>query len=558
QGEFYTEAMQTFKDLSIEIGSPYEYRKDISNCEMAAQWKKEEYKDFKVELLPVNSPYADYSPVLLNKNNLIFTSDRPTATGEQIYLWTGGGFSDLFIADLETGDASPWKININTNAHEGTLSFNAERSKAVFTRCAGGKREDAYCKLFLIEKTNTGEWGTATPVFPELKELNLGHPTLSEDGKYMILSAKAPEGWGGYDLYSSQLLENGTWSEPALLNRQINTPGNEQFPSLDNDTLYFSSDFHPGMGGLDIFRSFRMENGEWSPPVNLKHPVNSGADDFNYTIIHSLNNLPFGYFTSTRQGGNGREDIYTFKKLPPNPKKEEKKSVTKPAAVVYQYFLDVFVLEKIFAEPNNPNTTLLGRKPLANATLTTTITGSEQEFKTDSTGKIRISIQPGSNWQFIAGKDGYLNNAASFNAAGLQASPENPVQIVEMEIVLDKVFKNTEIVLDDIYYDLDKWDIRTDAKPTLDKLANTLILNPLVRIQLGSHTDCRGNDTYNQVLSQRRAQSAIEYLIGKGVPPGRMVAKGFGETVPSAICICSRCTEEEHQKNRRTTFKIID
>jgi outer membrane protein OmpA-like peptidoglycan-associated protein len=195
---------------------------------------------------------------------------------------------------------------------------------------------------------------------------------------------------------------------------------------------------------------------------------------------------------------------------------------------------------------------------LANATLSTTITGSEQAFKTDSTGKIRITIQPGTTWQFVAGKDGYLNNSASFNAAGLQASPENPVQIVEMEIVLDKVFKNTEIVLSDIYYDLDKWDIRTDAKPTLDKLSNTLILNPLIRIQLGSHTDCRGNDTYNQVLSQRRAQSAIEYLIGKGVPPGRMVAKGFGETAPTALCICSRCTEDEHQKNRRTTFKIID
>jgi outer membrane protein OmpA-like peptidoglycan-associated protein/tetratricopeptide (TPR) repeat protein len=558
QGEFYTEAMQTFKDLSIEIGSPYEYRKDIIHCELAAQWKKEEYKDFKVELLPVNSPYADYSPILLDKNHLIFTSDRPTATGEQTYLWTGAGYSDVFIADLETGDASPWKVNINTNAHEGTLSFNAERSKAVFTRCIGGKREDAYCKLFLIEKTNADSWGTAMPVFPELKELNLGHPTLSEDGKYMILSAKAPEGWGGYDLYSSQLLENGTWSEPTLLNRQINTPGNEQFPSLDKDTLYFSSDFHPGMGGLDIFKSFRMENGEWSPPVNLKHPINSGADDFNYTIIHSLNNLPYGYFTSTRQGGDGREDIYTFKKLPPNLKKEEKQPLSKPAALAFQYFLDVYVVEKIFAEPNNPNTTLLGRKPLANATLSTTITGSEQAFKTDSTGKIRITIQPGTTWQFVAGKDGYLNNSASFNAAGLQASPENPVQIVEMEIVLDKVFKNTEIVLSDIYYDLDKWDIRTDAKPTLDKLSNTLILNPLIRIQLGSHTDCRGNDTYNQVLSQRRAQSAIEYLIGKGVPPGRMVAKGFGETAPTALCICSRCTEDEHQKNRRTTFKIID
>lgn len=558
QGELYTDAMQTFKDLSIEIGSPYEYRREILNCELAAKWKKETYKDFEVELLPVNSSYADYSPVLLNKNNLIFTSDRPTATGDQIYLWTGAGFADLFMADLETGDASPWNVNINTQAHEGTLSFNTERSKAVFTRCSGGKREDAFCKLFMIEKTGGDTWGPAVPVFPELKELNLGHPTLSGDGKYLLLSAKAPEGWGGYDLYSSQLLENGSWSEPALLSRQINTPGNEQFPSLDGDSLYFSSDFLPGMGGLDIFKSFRMENGEWSPPVNMKYPINSGADDFNFTVVHSLNNLPFGYFTSTRAGGNGREDIYEFKQLPPNPKKDEIKPTEKETAIVYQYFLDVFVLEKIFAEPNNPNTPLLGRKPLANANLTTTITGSDQEFKTDSTGKIRLSIQPGSNWNFIAGKEGYLNNAASFNSTGLQATPENPVQIVEMEIVLDKVFKNTEIVLDDIYYDLDKWDIRTDAKPTLDKLANTLILNPQIRIQLGSHTDCRGNDAYNQVLSQRRAQSAIEYLIGKGIQPGRMVAKGFGETVPSAVCICSRCTEEEHQKNRRTTFKIID
>lgn len=558
QGEFYTEAMQTFKDLSIEIGSPYEYRKDISHCELAALWKKEDYKDFQVELLPINSPYADYAPVLLNKNSLIFTSDRPSSTGEQVYLWTGGGFTDIFIADLETGDAIPWKININSPAHEGTLSFNAERSKAVFTRCTGGKREDAFCKLFFIEKSNGDTWGPEVPVFPELKEINLGHPTLSGDGKYMLFSAKAPEGWGGFDLYSSQLLENGKWSEPALLNRQINTPGNEQFPSIDGDTLYFSSDYLPGMGGLDIFKSFRMENGEWSPPLNLKHPINSGADDFNYTIIHSINNLPFGYFSSTREGGNGKEDIYTFKQLPPNPKKEEKKATQKEKTIVYQYFLDVFVLEKIFAEPNNPNTALLGRKPLANAKLTTTITGSDQEFKTDSTGKIRLTIQPGTNWNFVAGKEGYLNNAAAFNAAGLQATPESPVQIVEMEIVLDKVFKNTEIVLDDIYYDLDQWDIRTDAKPTLDKLANTLILNPQIRIQLGSHTDCRGNDAYNQVLSQRRAQSAIEYLIGKGIQPGRMVAKGFGETMPTAICICSRCTEEEYQRNRRTTFKIID
>jgi len=124
--------------------------------------------------------------------------------------------------------------------------------------------------------------------------------------------------------------------------------------------------------------------------------------------------------------------------------------------------------------------------------------------------------------------------------------------------VLEKIYRNTEIILEDIFYDLDKWDIRTDARPTLDKLANTLKINPQIRIQLGSHTDCRGNEAYNQVLSQRRAQSAIEYLIGKGIQPGRMVARGYGETEPAATCVCSRCTEEEHQQNRRTTFKIID
>jgi outer membrane protein OmpA-like peptidoglycan-associated protein len=349
------------------------------------------------------------------------------------------------------------------------------------------------------------------------------------------------------------------WGSPVNCGSNVHSTEDDMFPFVAEDgTLYFASKGKLGMGGLDIFKSFRLENGEWSPPVNLKYPINSGGDDFNYTIIHSVNNLPFGYFTSTREGGNGREDIYTFKKLPPNPKKDEKTPTEKPKVVAYQYYLDVFVLEKIYAEPNNPNSALLGRKPLTNAKLSTTITGNDQEFLTDSTGKTRITIQPGSSWNFLAGKDGYLNNAATFNAAGLQATPENPIQIVEMEIVLDKIFKNTEIVLDDIYYDLDKWDIRSDAKPTLDKLANTLILNPLIRIQLASHTDCRGVDSYNQVLSQRRAQSAIDYLIGKGVPPGRMVAKGFGETSPTAICVCSRCTEEEHQRNRLTTFKIID
>ena len=562
QAEQYPEAIQTFRELSIEIGSPYEYRKDITHCELAQQWKKEPYKDFRVEPLPVNSAFADYAPVLLDKNTLLFTSDRPTATGEVTYLWTGSGFTDVFAADLETGVASPWREGVNTVAHEGTLTMNAARTKAVFTRCEGGRREDAFCRLFVMERVGSGAWSPAVPVFPDLREVNVGHPALSTDGRYMLFSARSAEGWGGFDLYGSQLLDNGNWTEPSLLSRQVNTPGNEQFPVLDGDTLYFSSDFHASMGGLDIFKSYRLESGEWSPPVNMKSPVNSGADDFGFYIIHPVKGLPYGYFTSNREGGSGREDIYQFALLPPDPRREEaerkKREAEKLAAVPLQYFLDVIVLEKIFAEPGNPNSPLLGRKPLDSAQITTMVSGNDQRFFTDSTGKVRLPIQPDTRWEFIAGREGYLNNTASFNAAGLRASPTAPVLVVELEIVLDKIYRNTEIILEDIFYDLDKWDIRTDARPTLDKLANTLKINPQIRIQLGSHTDCRGNEAYNQVLSQRRAQSAIEYLIGKGIQPGRMVARGYGETEPAATCVCSRCTEEEHQQNRRTTFKIID
>jgi outer membrane protein OmpA-like peptidoglycan-associated protein len=151
-----------------------------------------------------------------------------------------------------------------------------------------------------------------------------------------------------------------------------------------------------------------------------------------------------------------------------------------------------------------------------------------------------------------------LNGETTFSSVGLGKDPKNPVQIYEVEIVLDRIFLNQEIVLEDIYYDFDKWDIREDARPTLDKLARNLELNPQIKIQLASHTDCRGNDRYNLELSQRRAQSAVDYLITKGIDATRMTARGFGESQPKALCICQRCGEDEHQLNRRTTFTILE
>ena len=145
-----------------------------------------------------------------------------------------------------------------------------------------------------------------------------------------------------------------------------------------------------------------------------------------------------------------------------------------------------------------------------------------------------------------------------FSTVGIAKDPANPIQKYEVELVLDQIFKNKEIVLDNIYYDFDKSDIREDAKPTLNQLANTLKQNPSIKIQLSSHTDCRGNEGYNEELSQRRAQSAVDYLISLGINANRLIAKGYGESNPAVICNCSNCTEEEHQKNRRTTFKILE
>ena len=169
-----------------------------------------------------------------------------------------------------------------------------------------------------------------------------------------------------------------------------------------------------------------------------------------------------------------------------------------------------------------------------------------------------MELEKNTDYNFFGSHEGYFNNSARFSSKGIAQDENNPVQKFEVEIVLDKIFKNKEITLDNIYYDYNQSNIRRDAQPTLNELANTLLENPNIRIQMASHTDCRGKANYNQTLSQRRAQSAVDYLITKGIAPERLQAKGFGKSSPAIDCLCSRCLEEEHQANRRTTFSVID
>ncbi|MEM1326969.1 MAG: OmpA family protein [Bacteroidota bacterium] len=557
QNEQYEEAIDAFRNLGIEIGSPYEYRKEIQACELALAWRAEDTPPYEVLPLGFNSAAADYAASLYGDNQLVFTSDRATSEGEENYKWTNRAFSDLFIVDKDANQAQPFSPQLNTPYHEGSAAFNANYSEIYFSQCRGGKKQDIYCKLVVSKKVGSA-WSAPEPLPFVKPEVNYGQASISKDGNTLYFESNDPEGWGGTDIWWSRRQGDG-WSEPQLMGRSINTEGNERFPFLDSDTLYFASDTHIGMGGLDIFKSYKV-NGRWTVATNLQPPINSGADDFAYSIDHlaarsSEDILHQGYFSSSRVGGEGLDDIYRFQKKFIPPKEEE----PTPEVIVYKMTLDGYVLEKIYEVPGNPSSPVQGRKPLPGAQVTiTTSDGQDRIIEVGEDGYFSIELSENADYRFLASKPNYLKNSANFSTRDIANDPNNPERRFEVEIVLDQIYFDQEIVLENIYYDFDRAEIRDDAQPTLNELAETLQLNPELRIELSSHTDCRGGDRYNETLSQRRAQAAVDYLISREIDPNRLIAKGYGEEAPRADCNCNRCTEEEHQQNRRTAFRIME
>ena len=567
--ERYTEAKEAFKNLSIEIGSPYEYRKEIAACDIAMGWLDiAPESGWTLEPVAFNSPQNDFSPTYYTDGRIVFSSDRATGTGKEAYKWTGNRFMDLFAAEPTAATAQPFDIGLNSTGNEGTLCFSRDFTEVFFARAVGAyKGDDQFCKIYMAARTSEG-WSAPRPLPFQKEKINYFHPTLSPDGGTLFFSCNDPDGWGGYDLWSvrrNEMAESG-WDAPKLLSRNINTPGNEVFPTFSGDTLYFSSDGLPGMGGLDIFRTFLLDGNAWATPFNLKPPVNSGADDFGLIAVSPPPRstppqpgdlLRSGYLTSNRPGGRGADDIYRFEQRVPLPK-PPKADTTPAKPLVFKMILEGYVLEKILTDPTDPNSRVLGRKPLPGALVDIAFGSKNQKVGVGDDGFFTLELTENTDYTFAATKDGYLANSARFSTKGIPRDSAHPVQTYEVEIVLDKIFRDREIVLENIYYDYDKWDIRPDAEPTLNRLAEVLRQNPEIRIQLGSHTDCRGNDNYNQDLSQKRAQSAVNYLIGKGIDANRLSAIGYGESQPAVNCLCNRCTEAEHQANRRTTFRIVE
>ena len=484
----------------------------------------------------INTEFAEYSPSFSN-DKLYFVSNR---VSEKIYSGTGTPFTDLFEvktrgANVDLNSLKKLDDNINNEkVNEGSITFSEDGMYMIFAKGNDGKSSGRNNVDLYWSRFRRGGWTN-----PRLLNVNTSRswdstPYLSKDGKTLYFASNRSKGYGGTDIYKANVNRRGRWINIQNLGPEINTPGNELFPSVTEDgRLYFSSDNHEGFGGLDIFVATRR--GGKITISNPGKPLNSRGDDFGVNPYNPTR----GFFTSNRDGGKGDDDIYTFVNDDPNLK-------------IVNYVLKGTTLtqkndDRELIILGNSSVKLLDKEGIV----------IEETF-TDDNGEFEFIVYTDEEYLLIGEKENYFSTRGDFSTIGKELDKTKLKEFItnvefEKNLILDRIIVNKSIVLDNIYYDLDKADIREDAAIELDKLVIILEDNPNISIELSSHTDDRSSVEYNQDLSQRRAESAVSYILSKGIDRGRISAKGYGE---SQLLILNAKTEDEHQINRRTEFKV--
>lgn len=541
----YEEARQVLEELESTTADEkmkaraYRELDGINYLDKLAQ-KKSYYKIKNLEA--INTPFTEYAPVYSN-NELYFTSSRSNG---RIYEATGTPFTDLYKA--ETNGAN---VNVNTiaqlpgfindsNVNEGCITFTPDGRTMIFAKGNTGKRKGASDVDLYLSRFRNGSWSEPTPININQPDAWESTPALSPDGRTLYFSSNRKGGFGGLDLYSAQMDGRGRFGRVRNLGPEINTAGSELFPYVsENGKLYFSSDGHSGYGMLDIFVVNRA-NGK-TVVENLGQPVNSPADDFGIYLFKADR----GFFTSNREGGKGDDDIYTFVNEDPNLK-------------VVNYYLQgiTYMVRKDSTREILPNTlvTLLDQDGEA-----------MQDYVTGNDGKFLFRVYENEAYTLIGETDGYITKRQPYTTVGKSVPLESLKELVtnitlDTVLVLDRKERNKIFVLENIYFGYDSSDIRRDAARELDKLVVLLNDNPDLRIEMGSHTDSVASEAYNIELSQRRAESTVNYLIRKGIDPARLVAKGYGESKPIARNTNPDGSDNPagRQRNRRTEFKILE
>jgi outer membrane protein OmpA-like peptidoglycan-associated protein/tetratricopeptide (TPR) repeat protein len=602
---------------------------------------------YKVEYMPFNSRQADFSPAYYQKG-LVFVSARDeTGMIKRVFNYNQTPFLDLYFQpdtaelrgvsdDISTAASlSGSDINrpggngaaagntlskteifsrtLNTKYHEGPLTFFKDQKRVIFTRNnddrgKAGKSGEGIrkLKLYYAEQDASGKWVNIKELPFNSKDYSCGHPALSPDDSKLYFVSDMPGGYGSTDLYVVDV-NNGQWGSPVNMGREINTEGNEMFPFMDaNGQLYFSSDGHEGLGGLDVFSAELKDDIALKGVTNMGAPINSEMDDFGFITDA---NRSSGYFSSNRKRGASDDNIYSFRRVCKQ--------------------LDLFVYDTKTKEP------------IEAADVRVVKNGVNQQLqKSGLDGSVRLCLEAGSDYEFRAIKEGYAANSVRFSTLTQSSNPslglsvyldrsEN-TSIVKgvirkevdqqpadgMKVTLRNEKNNSEKTvttgpdgsyefdmdpnsnytittekdkytrdknqiktgrrgevvennvgvygegdvfrLENIYYDLDKFFIRPDAAKELDRVVSLLKKYPEMTIELRSHTDSRASDEYNNKLSERRARAAYDYIVRRGVSPMRLIARGYGESQPVNDCIDGEnCSEDQYQMNRRTEFKIL-
>jgi len=564
----YDGAIAIYTELTRNNPGVAGYRASLTATRQAKEWAAQPDPDVTLEPEAWNSPAADYMAVPLDKDKVLFTSDRGSREGSDTYAWTGRPYADLYLYDRGSRKVTPYEGPVNSPLNDGTGVRSPDGRWFVFTRCEAGDSYDAYCRLMIARKEGNA-WSEPSPMPFQQDKANYGHPAFAANGTTLIFSSDQPGGLGGHDLWFTRPDGKDGWEEPVNLGPGINTGANEQFPATFRDTLYFASDRQTGLGGLDIFRTFFIDDrGTWASPINLGAPINSSGDDFAF-VVDTFSPLPDGirmqgYLTSSRGGPGHNDDIYRFAVAGRKPETivpvitEETDTTTSPVVALPQLFLSIRVMEPRYEVRDDPNSRMIGKKELPNGPVIMTKGLTDERFVTDGLGQLLIRLDWNTSYGFTARYRDHLAATYEVNTAEIIPDMDKPVMTINHMFVLDPIFKDKEIVLENIFYDYDEWAIRDDAKPSLNRLSVILKNNPQVRILLSSYTDCRGTDEYNMELSRKRAEAAVEYLQSVGIPARRLEFRGLGESSPVIDCDCDSCTEAEHQANRRTTFKIID
>ncbi len=538
--------------LAKGIMKIYTQKLDLSDFQVEQLQNNDEALDeilnrqpqFYISNLAINTSLADFGPMYY-KDKIVFSSSRDSLRFEtRVYEWNKQPYLDFFMADtIDLGSdlavVTSFSPILNTRYHEAVATFIPEGNKIYFTRNnytnqnLGRDGEGTnHLKMYTAELKG-GEWTHAQEVSFNSEDYSVGQPALSPDGRQLYFVSDMPGSIGGTDIFVVDVLRDGSFSQPRNLGPTINTSGREMFPYITDEKLYFASDGHLGLGGLDVFES-ELGNTGFGKPNNLGKPLNSNRDDFGYIVNEYTQR---GYFSSNREGGKGDDDIYSFQRLEETCEQTVKGSVVRKSNA--QPIVNV-VVELLTADG-----ILVGK------------TG------TDPYGAFAFEtvLECETAYQVKISKQGFLPNEANFSTSNQKDFVNDvPLEITkELNKLIVRENGVLKIKIDNIYFDLNKADIRQDAAQELNKIVEVMKEYPKMVIKIEAHTDSRGSDRYNESLSDKRAKSTGNYIVSQGIETHRIEsAIGYGEKTLLNQCSNGvKCTNEEHDVNRRSEFIIV-